>query len=66
MGIERLLLVLAEMQKPQMLDVIVAVQKPELRTEAAVILDTLRRAGFRADADLRGQSLKSQFRRADR
>ncbi len=66
MGIERILLALPAEAKPASLDVAVAVASEELRTEACVLLRELRRAGLAADADLRGQSLKSQLRRADR
>ena len=48
------------------IDVAVAVADPALRTEAAVLLRDLRAGGLVADGDLRGQSLKSQLRRADK
>jgi histidyl-tRNA synthetase len=66
MGIERILLALPKTETPASVDVAVAVADEGLRTEACVLLRELRRAGLAADADLRGQSLKSQLRRADR
>jgi histidyl-tRNA synthetase len=66
MGIERILLAVPADLKPASVDVAVAVADEALRTDATVLLRELRRAGFSADADLRGQSLKSQLRRADR
>lgn len=66
MGIERILLVLAEAERAASIDVAVAVADPALRTEALVLMKELRGVGLRADADLRGLSLKSQLRRADK
>ncbi|HJK92965.1 MAG TPA: histidine--tRNA ligase [Polyangiaceae bacterium LLY-WYZ-15_(1-7)] len=66
MGIERLLLSMEEAEGEAALDAFLVVQAPELRRDAVVLLRKLRDAGFRADADLRGKSMKSQFRRADK
>jgi histidyl-tRNA synthetase len=66
MGIERILLVVGGEDRAPTIDVAVVVADPALRIEATVLLRDLRAAGLRADADLRGQSLKSQLRRADR
>ena len=66
MGIERLLLVMAAEDSPPGPDVFVVVADPELRGEATRLLKELREGGLCADADLRGGSLKSQFRRADK
>ncbi|MDQ3032138.1 MAG: histidine--tRNA ligase [Myxococcota bacterium] len=66
MGIERILLVMDGADASPTIDVAVAVADPGLRTDAAVLLRDLRAAGVVADGDLRGQSLKSQLRRADK
>ncbi|MEZ4256334.1 MAG: histidine--tRNA ligase [Polyangiales bacterium] len=66
LGIERLLLVLDDAQVASAPSVFVAVVAPELRTDAMAVLQTLRHAGIAADADLRGNSLKSQLRRSDK
>ncbi len=66
MGIERILLLLGGATSAGALDVAVAVADPALRDAALVLMRDLRAAGLRADADLRGQSLKSQLRRADK
>ncbi|MCB9603617.1 MAG: histidine--tRNA ligase [Sandaracinus sp.] len=66
MGLERLLLCLPEADAQPKLDVFLIVQKPELRLESARLARELREAGLRVDADLRGTSMKSQLRRADR
>ena len=39
---------------------------PDLRAAASVLLRDLRAAGLTVDADLRGKSMKSQMRRADK
>ena len=66
MGLERILLVMDGEDAAPTIDVAVAVADPALRTEAAVLLRDLRAGGLVADGDLRGQSLKSQLRRADK
>ncbi len=65
MGLERLLLALPEAELPGNLDAFAVTAGDGLRTEAAALLHELRAAGIRADGDLRGNSLKSQMRRAD-
>jgi histidyl-tRNA synthetase len=66
MGVERLLLALPPEAPPDALDAFVAVVSPELRVQATRLCRDLRAAGLRVDADLRGGSLKSQLRRANR
>jgi len=65
MGLERLLLVMDEQVPPDAPDVFV-VYRGALQSEAVALLAALREAGLSADSDLRGKSLKSQFRRADK
>lgn len=67
---ERALLLLAEqsgrtMQAPG-LQVFVAVADEAALIPAAKLLQTLRRAGIRADRDYQGKGLKAQFKAADR
>lgn len=64
-GLERLLLMTAgqPIEVPRT-DVFVATVSPEMRGEAAKLAKELRAVDLVADADLRGQSLKSQLRRA--
>ncbi|HEY8430275.1 MAG TPA: histidine--tRNA ligase [Sandaracinaceae bacterium] len=66
MGIERLLLVMEREEAPARTDAFVVVTDPDLRREAAKLLKELRSASLAADADLRGGSVKSQLRRADK
>lgn len=66
MGLDRILLVMNDEDDTPRVDVGVVVADPGLRREAAVLLHELRAAGLVADGDLRGQSLKSQLRRADK
>ncbi len=65
-GLDRLLLVMAEGTPKPSLDGFLIVRSKELRTKALAIAQQLRDAGCRIDADLRGGSMKSQFRRADK
>ncbi len=65
-GIERLLLLLGSKETAPGPDAFVVVTAPELRRDAVVLLKELRAAGLRADSDLRGGSVKSQLRRADK
>ncbi|HJK96257.1 MAG TPA: histidine--tRNA ligase [Polyangiaceae bacterium LLY-WYZ-14_1] len=65
-GVERVLLAMAEPEPSPTLDAFVVAAAAELREEAALLARELRNAGLRVDADLRGQSLKSQLRRADK
>jgi histidyl-tRNA synthetase len=66
MGLERILLALPAEPHVPSLDVAVVCADQDLRESACVLLRDLRRAGLSADADLRGQSVKSQLRRADK
>jgi histidyl-tRNA synthetase len=66
MGLERILLALPAEPTVPALDVAVVVADPSLRVRGAVVLRDLRRAGLSADGDLRGGSMKSQLRRAER
>ncbi len=66
MGIERILLALADEAPGPTIDAFVVVAEGSLRIEAAVLLKSLRDAGLAAEADLRGQSMKSQLRRAEK
>lgn len=66
MGIERILLCMADAETEPQLDGFMVVQRPELRAQATRVAQTLRRGGLRVEVDLRGTSMKSQFRRADK
>ncbi len=66
MGVERLLLSLPETPLPSNLDVFMVVIGEEWLGEGMQLMQMLRAQGFRVDADLRGQSLRSQMRRADK
>ncbi len=66
MGIERILLALPAEPPAAAIDVAVVCADDTQREAACVLLRDLRRAGASADADLRGQSVKSQLRRADK
>jgi len=66
MGLERILLALPAEAVAPSLDVAVVVADPALRIRGAVLLQELRRAGLAAESDLRGQSMKSQLRRAEK
>lgn len=66
LGIERILMALPERELPPALDVVVLTTHADLRARAVVMSRDLRRAGLRVESDLRGTSLKSQFRRADK
>ncbi len=66
MGLERIMLAMSGDDAPPAPDAFVVVTSPEQRTDAATLLKALRGAGIAADADLRGGSTKSQFRRADK
>ncbi|MCZ7682138.1 MAG: His/Gly/Thr/Pro-type tRNA ligase C-terminal domain-containing protein [Sandaracinaceae bacterium] len=66
MGLERLLLVMASGPSAPRTDAFVVVTDRELRRDAARLLKDLRAGGLSADADLRGGSVKSQLRRADK
>jgi len=64
-GIERILLALGEEPKVTPLDVFVVAADGQ-RERAMAAVTELRRAGFRADLDLAGRSLKGQMKQADR
>lgn len=66
MGIERLLLCMGDTDAASRLDAFMVVHDRALRAQATQISQRMRRAGLRVDADLRGGSMKSQFRRADK
>jgi len=66
LGIERILAMSPEAVTGPVLDVFVVCTSTGLREATAVLLRDLRAAGLAADADLRGSSMKSQMRRADK
>ncbi len=66
MGMERLLLAMPETVTATTLDAVVLVANNTLRTKATVLARDLRVAGLCVESDLRGTSLKSQLRRADK
>ncbi len=65
MGVERVLLSMPDEAAAAPLDVFV-VAEAGVRAPATALARELREAGLRVEADLRGRSLKSQFRRADK
>ncbi len=65
-GIERLLMLMPEEAPAPRVDAFVVVASDALRIEALGLLRDLRDGGLAVEADLRGGSLKSQMRRADR
>ncbi len=66
MGLERILHVAPDLEVPPRVDAVLVVVRPELRSSALPLAKQLRDAGVRLDFDLRGTSLKSQMRRADK
>ena len=66
MGLERILHVAPEAELPSRVDAVLVVVAPELRARGLALAKRLRDAGVRLDFDLRGTSLKSQMRRADK
>lgn len=66
LGIERLLLAMGEAEDESRPRVMILAANDEARVEAVVLARELRDAGFNIETDLRGTSLKSQLRRADR
>ena len=66
LGIERLLLAMEPAVAVARLDAFLAAQRPEDRSDLLVLARTLREAGLHVETDLRGNSLKSQLRRADK
>lgn len=66
MGLERILHVAPDVELPPRVDAVLVVVSPDLRERGLAIAKQLREAGIRVDFDLRGTSLKSQMRRADK
>lgn len=66
LGIERLLLAMGEAEDESRPRVMILAANDEARVEAVALARELRDAGFNIETDLRGTSLKSQLRRADR
>ena len=66
MGIERLLMAMPTEQETAHVDAFVVAAQADVRAEAALLSRELRNAGLRVESDLRGGSLKSQLRRADK
>lgn len=66
MGLERLLMAMPELELEPHVDVFVIAAQATVRAEAALLGRELRDSGLRVESDLRGGSLKSQLRRADK
>ncbi len=70
MGLERILMLLdsqgIELNQPRQLDVYVASLGDEARIPAFTLVQSLRKAGVKADCDHMGKSLKAQFKYADK
>jgi histidyl-tRNA synthetase len=66
MGLERLLMAMPEAERTSHVDVFVVAAQPAVRRDATLLGRELRDAGLRVESDLRGGSLKSQLRRADK
>ena len=66
MGLERLLMAMPDEADEGHIDVFVVSAQAGVRPEAALLGRELRDAGLRVESDLRGGSLKSQLRRADK
>jgi histidyl-tRNA synthetase len=66
MGLERLLMAMPSEPDPTHVDVFIVAAQASVRSEAALLGRELRDAGLRVESDLRGGSLKSQLRRADK
>ncbi|MBW2509039.1 MAG: histidine--tRNA ligase [Deltaproteobacteria bacterium] len=66
MGLERLLMAMPSEPEVTHVDVFIVAAQPSVRAEAALLGRQLRDAGLRVESDLRGGSLKSQLRRADK
>jgi histidyl-tRNA synthetase len=64
-GVERIVLALAEDEAAALSDVFVAAADGQ-RDQALALVTELRRAGLRAELDLAGRSLKGQMKQADR
>lgn len=66
MGLERLMMAMPEEASASHVDVFIVAAQPDVRAEATLLGRELRDAGLRVESDLRGSSLKSQLRRADK
>ena len=70
MGLERILMLLdsqgIELNQSRQMDVFVASLGDEARIPAFALVQSLRRAGVKADCDHMGKSLKAQFKYADK
>jgi histidyl-tRNA synthetase len=66
MGLERLLMAMPEDRLDSHIDVFIVAAQAGVRGEATLLGRELRGTGLRIESDLRGGSLKSQLRRADK
>ena len=66
MGLERLLMAMPETDAESHVDVFVVAAQAGVRGQSTLLGRELRDAGLRVESDLRGGSLKSQLRRADK
>ncbi|MGB8225120.1 MAG: histidine--tRNA ligase [Polyangiales bacterium] len=66
MGLERLLMAMPDSELDSHVDVFLVAAQPGVRGEITLLGRELRDAGLRVESDLRGGSLKSQLRRADK
>jgi len=66
MGLERLLMAMPAAELGSHVDVFLIAAQAEVRGELTLLGRELRDAGLRVESDLRGGSLKSQLRRADK
>lgn len=66
MGLERLLMAMPETATESHVDVFIVAAQAGVRGQATLLGRELRDAGLRVESDLRGGSLKSQLRRADK
>ncbi|MGB7474708.1 MAG: histidine--tRNA ligase [Polyangiales bacterium] len=66
MGLERLLMAMSEAVTESHVDVFIVAAQAGVRGQATLLGRELRDAGLRVESDLRGGSLKSQLRRADK
>jgi len=66
MGLERLLMAMPSGDSDAHIDVFIVAAQADARGEATLLGRELRDAGLRVESDLRGGSLKSQLRRADK
>jgi histidyl-tRNA synthetase len=66
MGLERLLMAMPAAEPDSLVDVFVVAAQAGVRAQATLLGRELREHGLRVESDLRGGSLKSQLRRADK